>query len=108
MISRFEAEAIVAARGGERVLYLAPLSVESTEHFRQVVNELEGNTDVRKVTFSNGNQRVQFFSGGEIAFTAVDRRGGRGYAPDVMILDEVSPMTTGVAEVVAKGGRVVH
>jgi hypothetical protein len=103
----FQQEAIDAGVNGERVLYVTPQMQIADERFREIVNALEGNTDVRKVTFSSGNKRVQFFSGGEIVFTATSRHGGRGYTPDVLILDEVSPVTVAGRVLVSKTGRVV-
>lgn len=78
--------------GAELVLHSAHKFDTSADAFRRIMWLIEGNPDfdreVRKVTRSHGSESIELMSGQRLRFVARSSGAGRGFAADLVILDE--------------------
>lgn len=75
-------------RHGQRVLYVGPDMTTVQDKARRLEDNADGD-DAYWFCRRNGRQRITHKSGGEILFTSLLSKGGRGFNCDTLILDEV-------------------
>jgi hypothetical protein len=78
--------AIDAAKRGERVLYDCDSSRMAIERFRNL-QEMVPASDVARVFRANGQERIEFRTGGRILVINARAGGGRGITADVHVID---------------------
>lgn len=71
----------IAARRGMAVLYVTANQTESSVALERLTADAEG---VRRVRRANGNQRIDYISGGTISLVSTRSRGARGFSADVL------------------------
>lgn len=101
--------AIAAAGLGERVIFDCDNGHMAAERFRQL-QTLSPASEIAKVIRSNGNERINFRTGGSIIMEIRARGGGRGVTADLHVLDhereggEVNPTVQRVIRTVLTPG----
>lgn len=82
--------AVTEAFKGQRVLFDC-YNAEYASHTMRNCVELADifHFPVKTVRMTNGKLAMEFFSGGHIWFEPVNRLNGRGYSPEIHIIDDV-------------------
>ena len=85
--SRQDLRAVLEAEDGRSVLVVERRQREAQVAFESMLAIAEPRGQVACASRVNGRERIDFRSGGRVAFASMAGRGGRGFSADVLVLD---------------------
>ncbi|WP_230021955.1 hypothetical protein [Mycolicibacterium mageritense] len=90
LITGLITDALESARRGLDVAFWSATMVSSRDAFRRACDLAADDTEVERLTKANGEESVQYKSGGRVRFLCSRVHGRRGFTADLELVDEPS------------------